>query len=589
MLAQIAFFLLIPAADAQYREAAEAEMDLGFDLDEVQQRVKRKAAPPSAAPAQEVYDPNTGMVTIVPPRPSLPLEPNSDVDQVVVFRDRALVTRTRRIDLPAGPSAVTFEGLPFGIAADSLYAQVRSGDLKIIGVELASGETAFTEDQKPEAVRAEAEKLADALGLIRDQIEALLAQRAFLNAAVTTSGDRPIPPLDQVRGTLTYVGETQRDLAAKLRAEQKKAEEIGKKLEPLLVKLDDPQATGLTVRLSVDAAKPVSADLGLRYQVFGAGWWPQYNARLDEATDRVGLEYYGIVSQRTGEDWKDARLLLSTADPSVSGDLPVLSPWYLGRDDYYGYDVGLQNALAAGGGAATVATSAGSTREGQPVESSMSAAVTGSGSVVFEIPGRRTVQGTGSEQRLPIGTQTFAAAIELASVPKAVPEVYRHAKIQYSGDIPLLPGTVAAYVAADYVGSGSIHTIVPGEELSLAFGTDDKLDVERQLFSRRQDFLGAGKKTVKYMFHFKIKVKNYGKEAAIVLVSDQIPVSELDRVTVELLDLTTPAEPARPDDGAGVMNWTLKLPPGGEQTIDLAYEVTAPREVPMYALDQMMK
>jgi uncharacterized protein (TIGR02231 family) len=577
--------LVSTPARAQYREAAEEVMDLGFDLDEVQERVKRKADEYAPAASPTVYDPTTGTNV---PIPLLPLEPNSDIDEVVVFRDRALVTRTRKVEVATGASAITFEGLPFGIAADSLYTQVRTGDLKIVGVELESGETSFAEDAQPEAIRAEAETLTDQLGEIRDGIEALLAQRAFLNAAVTTSGDRPMPTLDQIRGTLTYVGDAQRDLATKLRAAQKKAEDAAKKVKPLLIKLDNPQATGMTVRIEVEAAKPGAVELALRYQVFGAGWWPQYNARLDETNDKVALEYYGIVSQTTGEEWTSAKLLLSTADPSVSGDLPVLQSWYLGRDDG-GYSSGVYDSLSQGAGASTTPTTGTVATGGGPVESTMSAAVQGSGSVVFAIPGRRTVSGKGSEQRLPIGIQTFGADIELASVPKVIPEVYRHVKLRYNGDIPLLPGGVAAYVGADYVGAASINTVVPGEDLSLAFGTDDDFDVQRQLVSRQQEFLGAGKKTVRYTFHFRMTVKNFGKEARTVLVSDQIPVSEIDRVTVERLPGTTPALDAKPDDPAGILQWSLALPPGGTGVIDLEYQVTAPREVPLYVLDEMMK
>jgi hypothetical protein len=39
--------------------------------------------------------------------------------------------------------------------------------------------------------------------------------------------------------------------------------------------------------------------------------------------------YKASVSQRTGIDWKQTKLTLSTANPNWSGVAPILNPWYL--------------------------------------------------------------------------------------------------------------------------------------------------------------------------------------------------------------------------------------------------------------------
>ena len=36
------------------------------------------------------------------------------------------------------------------------------------------------------------------------------------------------------------------------------------------------------------------------------------------------VQYYGLIKQQTGEDWNDAKVSLSTAQPSVGGAAPVL-------------------------------------------------------------------------------------------------------------------------------------------------------------------------------------------------------------------------------------------------------------------------
>ena len=565
MLTLLATFAF--AGDDAYRERAKAYMDLSFDVDEVEAMIARPDAPAAAAPAR-------GSRTPAVPLAALPLEPNSDVDSVVVFTDRAMVTRTITAEVPLGTSSLEFRGLPLGLASDSLEAVVRGGEVRIVGLELVSA-TPGDERARREALKREMRGLAGQLGEVRDRIQSLLAQRDYLHSALIQApgSDRPMPSLDQVKGTLGWLGDSERDIATKLREQQEKAEEIGDKLQPLLVKLDNPIASGMVVRVDVEAKKATQANLGLRYQVFGASWSPSYNARLDAQKSHVSLEYFGIVSQRTGDDWKNATIRLSTADPARSGgELPALTTWTLGS--------GVANQLDNGRGVVETMVNRGPVTTAAPgglVGGDMAAMDQGGGAVVFAIEGRRTIRGDGSETRIPIGTQTFTAAVDRASVPKLAPDVLRRARFVWQGQAPLLPGPVATFVGGDLVGKGNVGTIVPGEELRLGFGVDDQLKIERQLVERTIEHIGPGKKTTRYTFRFRIKVQNFGTEALEVLVTDQIPVSEIDRVEVTEL-AGTPAQPVSPEDPAGLRRWVVKVAPGTPQIIELAFTVEAPRE-----------
>jgi len=587
--------LLLPklahAGGMDFADEAERRMKLDFDLDAVESQLEAPA--PAARMAEQAamlqalgYAQDYGNAYqagyYVPP-PSLPLEPNSSMEAVTVFRDRALVTRSLDAKLGKGSGSVTFEGLPLNLDAQSLEASVEGGKARIVGVELVSGTGEVEDSERIDAIRDDAKELAEELGQIRDRIEALLMQRAYLRNTLldTTTGDAPPPSLETVKGTLTFVGEAERSIAAQLRTEEEQAEELGEELQPLLIKLDNPLATGNKVRVELLADAASAVDVSLRYAVYGAGWWPAYNARLDEASSHVALEYYGIVAQSTGEDWTDVKLQLSTANPAAAGTLPTLPTWYLGRDAYYGDYCVVDNLMGGRGhyqdpAQAAVAPGAETGTEAL-VQSEMTAGVRGSGAVVFDIPGERTVAGDGSQQRLPMGSQTFAATMELASVPKLVPSVYRQARFEYQGGVPMLPGAVSTYEGGDFLGSGTVDSVLPGEELQLSFGTDDSIEIRRQLVSREQEHLGMGKKTVRWTFHFRIAVTNYGDAARTVRISDQLPVSEVDDVKVKLEE-TTPTDLPDDSDGPGLLRWTTELQPGQEHTIDLRFSVTAPND-----------
>jgi hypothetical protein len=317
----------IAAAQAQgLDKQAEELMNLGFDLDAVQQKVSRKAlnpAPAAAAPRPDyAFEDETvdgRYAPPPPPVPRLPLEPNSTLRSVTVHRDQALVTRVREILLTTGPHTVTFEGLPLGISSQGLTASVESGAAKITSVELISGSGEVDTDDRHEKIRVEAEKRVDELGDVRDRIEALLAERQFLRTALVPPGATAGMPVASVEKGLEFVSQAEVRIAHDLREELDKADDLGDEIRPLLTKMDDPLATGQPVRVDVDVDKGGPVVLALEYTVGQAGWSPSYSARLDPASGVLELGMFGVVTNSTAEDWTDAEISLSTADPTGRG------------------------------------------------------------------------------------------------------------------------------------------------------------------------------------------------------------------------------------------------------------------------------
>lgn len=83
-----------------------------------------------------------------------------------------------------------------------------------------------------------------------------------------------------------------------------------------------------TLRWNSDGAAAVGS-LVIEYLVPGARWVPTYVIRLDGGRARIELR--AQVSQRSGEDWRDVRLTLSTAEAQRWHPLPELSAIRIGR------------------------------------------------------------------------------------------------------------------------------------------------------------------------------------------------------------------------------------------------------------------
>ena len=82
-----------------------------------------------------------------------------------------------------------------------------------------------------------------------------------------------------------------------------------------------------TVQLDLSTTGP--ATLRLRYQLQSANWDVSYRASLDTATSMLHIERYAEVTQRTGEDWTDVALTLSTGYTNNATQPTPPRPWKL--------------------------------------------------------------------------------------------------------------------------------------------------------------------------------------------------------------------------------------------------------------------
>lgn len=547
-----------PTLAQDYESQAEARMKLSFDMDEVDGMLERRKAmrpsPPTARPA---------------PRAPLPLEPNSTVEAVTVFRDRAVVERTRSIRLDPGQHTVTFEGLPPAMLDASLNAAADGATL--LGVEVVSG-SGKVDEQREAEIEKELRVHIAALGEVRDRLEALLAQRTALRRAVLAQGQNGPPPVREIEALLQYVDQSEARLAKSLREQEERAKELDERIRPLLVKLNNPIATGKSVRVEVRVAKAASIDLDLRYAVVGAGWTPAYDLRYDPDKDQVSIGHIGVIQQSTGERWEDAAIALSTASPDVAGSLPILPTWRLGEGQ-------VGSGLIAGLGGDTAAAAA-TTGDSGLISEDLDAEVTNAGTVVFRLPGKRTIIGDGSAQRLPLGVQRYGVETALIAAPRAVDRVFREGTVRLGGSVPILAGTASTYVDGQLVGTGPLRRALPGESLQLSLGTDDRVRVSRQIVERRRDLSG---RKHRYTFRFELEVVNPTERARKVELRDVVPISENTDVDVRMLEGDPPAEP----DG-GDLRWTLSVPAGGRRSVGFGFTVVAPADLRLPELDRML-
>jgi uncharacterized protein (TIGR02231 family) len=361
------------------------------------------------------------------------------------------------------------------------------------------------------------------------------------------------------------------DARAKLRELERSMEDLRRKRVRLQAQSARRERTVEVVVACPAGARAV--DVALTYLVGGASWSPAYEARADEAGSIVELRTFATVRQSTGEDWKGAKIILSTAVPRQDATPPEIAPLRLWAEErkperkvIVRRDERYEHAEATG-------SSSTSTPSGGAPGPSLKAVAQGL-SVQLEVPDPSDVPGDNSPARLFVGKAALKARFTLRAAPKLAPFAFRVADCTNSAPYPLLAGPLDAYRGAGLAARYPIERTAEGAPLHLTFGIDESVRVKRVVVEEIQRDKGFFGTTRRFRFGYRFEIQSYLARAAELEVQDHVPVSELDDVKVAFDAPTSDGYRAGADDG--IVTWRLQLKPGEKRVVALAFHVDVP-------------
>ncbi|HEY4720852.1 MAG TPA: DUF4139 domain-containing protein, partial [Anaerolineae bacterium] len=296
------------------------------------------------------------------------------------------------------------------------------------------------------------------------------------------------------------------------------------------------------------------------------------------AAPSVQLSYLGQVTQRTGEDWNDVTLTLSTARPSLTTLQPELKPWYINA--YFPPPVApAPRAQAMVGAAAPMMKSMVAREErtlGAEPEAEMAApaaTVSSEGaSVTFKLSQTASIPSDGTPHKVNIATLDLKPRLDYIAVPKLAEAVYRRAKITNRSEYLLLPGQANLFIGGDFIGALPIKRVAPNEEFELALGVDDRVTIKRELKAREVDKKLLGDRR-RLRVAYEIEITNLLGGKIDLELHDQIPVSQHEQIKVKL-EAVDPklAEQSELNE----LEWRLALDPNAKQAIRFDFSIEYP-------------
>ncbi|MDD5019940.1 MAG: mucoidy inhibitor MuiA family protein [Candidatus Omnitrophica bacterium] len=521
---------------------------------------------------------------------------DSHISQVVVYPDSALITRVGTMDLAAGEHEIVFADIIPDIDEGSLRVSGEgTATVKILGAQVKKEFLQEAAGERVKELELEIQAQLDEIGKIEDAQRVAGHKKQLLDALLNFSGEQVpqdmatrMPQAKELGDLLNFLDMSYKDHYAVLQALGIKERDARKKLDVLqkeLGQISRSHKMKRSIAVDVEAVKGGSLTLEVSYLARGASWYPVYEARTVFDKSQVELVGFGVVRQRTGEDWKEVDVTLSTARPTVSGQMPDLVPWFLqpyeppqvrrkglfaeksqamSREaDYEPYYMKDENMTLAGSAAPE-----------QVEEARMEyAAVEEKGvSVVYKITRKATIKADGSEERLPVLSQNLDAKFQYSAYPRASTFAYLTARVTNQKDLQLLPGRMNIFLEGDFVGISQLAGIAPSEEFDLYLGIDENVKVKKEELERKVDEVllgGIPSPTRKVTILFKTTVENYKNKDITFELFDSLPVSQDDRIKVRVERVSL--EPKEKDykDKKGVWRWELKLKP--REKVEIAY------------------
>ncbi len=271
---------------------------------------------------------------------------NSPISQVMVYPYSARVTRIQKVKLDKDTNKIAVLDLPQTLYKESVKADLINKDDAIVkSIKLKEFYEKKTTSDELKQVKEELKTLYRKRNYMHEEMDRL--NDSFLKLSLTpmtptdTNNDgniRPMPLfpkswesyLDYLRTLLTQNRTEHRKILLESIELEKQIKQKSKE-EQRLSSYYTYKSYGAEVILASNTEG--EAELQLSYIVPNASWFPVYDLRVDYGEATATLTTYGIIQQKTGEDWGDVLLSLSTASPTFSTDTVKLSSWRIRQKD----------------------------------------------------------------------------------------------------------------------------------------------------------------------------------------------------------------------------------------------------------------
>ena len=528
---------------------------------------------------------------------------SSEVKKVTVFLTGAELNHEAKVKLKKGKNIVTFTGLSPRLDERSINLDPGTGDVNVLYINSHTNHLDERKDNdRIRMLKDSLEFYRDKISLLKLEQEALTGEKNLLFKNQSIGGQPGVSIADVEKSADFYRKRTNEInlLVFKNEKLKSKLEKERSRYSKQLSELDaevNPPTSDITVTLVCN--KDLEAPMNFKYIIPTAGWTPKYDIRTEGTGSQVKLVYRAILFNNSGLDWKDIKIILSTASPEIGINIPQLGKWYLGNEqaaesdqlaqylqvtpgvvssqtqqfdvnasedsNLYDKKTKLQSEIYDRISAGNVSMKKQNQVMFKKIEVDML-------STEYTIDQPYTIYSDSKPYTVDVLEKTVNATYEYKAVPALDKDVFLQTRLALK-DLPeLVSGDASVYFGGSYIGKTFIKTIDLEDSMTVSLGRDKKIQMVRK--ESRQDYqrtiVGNYEKEV---LKYETTVKNTRDIPVFIIIEDQVPVASNSDQEVSVNDISG----GLLDKPSGKVSWKYTLAPGESRVVKLGYTTKYPK------------
>ena len=305
-----------------------------------------------------------------------------------------------------------------------------------------------------------------------------------------------------------------------------------------------------------------------------ARWQPIYKAELDTNNNTVKLTRMAMIAQKTGEDWNNVHLILSTATPKTYINQLYPESWWV---DYQEPQSVLSHPSTAPS-AKTAMRQAPSRNSSRSNEASNTPQFPTfhmdnlNLSAEFRSETKASIGSSQQQIYLPLSTKQYPAKISIWTIPKQTTYASIYAEIEKL-DSHWPSGIVKLYRDGDYVGQSNWDNGTDST-MNMNFGVNDQIQIKViELLDKKNAVINDQSETIQKQRYI---VQNLGLNSANVILFDTAPQSRNGKLKTKSTYSLIPVSSIW-NQQPNINQWKFQLTPKQSFELEVQHEFIYPK------------
>ena len=523
----------------------------------------------------------------------------SKIDNVTVYLNGAQVSRKGKVAYEKGINTFVFAGVSSYVNQKTIQVK-GTGDYIILDIKKDYKYPKPSKNSKiPDLIQKKIQNKRDSLTEINYDLSDISYKTSFLRTEKNYLLKNKVfekDTLPTLIASLSYLRKQLYNINAeetRLKKEKANLKKLKNAINTRIRELRNYNSTNKTkvnnkpvyrILVTVQALKKGNGNMSVNYMVRNASWSPTYDIRVKDINSPVDLTMKATVYQRSGEDWDNVKLKLSTNNPYKNKIKPELTTWFLNyynpnlgyyknkkrlekkrRDSYQNAEVLEESTI----GTADMAKSTSYSLKAPAAISSINYTVKQSNivNVEYKISLPYTIKSNNKAHIVAVSNQKVKADYFHYLVPKYDTEAYLVAKLVDWEELDLMPSKANLFYDGSYIGETRINPTM-NDTLLVSLGNDRNVRVKRYKNkdkTKNKIFSNRKLNTISY----NLEIKNIGNKALNIIVEDHIPVTKDQTIEITLENKSR----AKFNPKTGMLIWDFKLKPKARKNLNYTYSI----------------